>query len=150
MLEVPVDWLWWRLFAGWRKSARPESSDIYTRQKFLTLCQNNKKKHSHKNRTFEIIIISTSVSDKTLATQNVQSCIVLDWAWSEALTRESPDGSVEAWRARRRRSRKTPENTKLKRLPAKHLQQLMDTEEQQCSRHFPRSSRDRKSSRRSK
>lgn len=123
---------------------------IFTHDKSSSLCVRIIKKHSHKNRTFEIIIISTSVSDKTLATQNVQSCIVLDRAWSEALTRDSPDGSVEAWRARRRRSRKSPENTKLKRLPAKHLRQLIDTEEQQCSRRSPRSSCDRKSSRTSK
>lgn len=47
---------------------------IYTHNnKLLALTHN--KKHSLKNKTF-VIIISTSVSDKTLATQNVQSCIV--------------------------------------------------------------------------
>lgn len=65
------------------KSASPESlKHIYTNNKFLTLCHN--KKHSHKNITFEIII-STSVSDKILATQNVQSCIVLDLARKKML-----------------------------------------------------------------
>lgn len=83
---------------------------IFTHDKSSSLCVRIIKKHSHKNRTFEIIIISTSVSDKTLATQNVQSCIVLDRAWSEALTRESPDGSVEAWRARRRRKAPKTQN----------------------------------------
>lgn len=87
-LEVSVEWLWsnsTRLLACWR-SRNSQSwiiyAYIYTNNTFLTLCHN--KKHSHKNITFEIII-STSVSDKILATQNVQSCIVLDWAWKKSV-----------------------------------------------------------------
>lgn len=66
----------WLIVIKRNEAARDKISQslIYTHNKLLALTHNNKK-HSLKNRTFEIII-STSVSDKTLATQNVQSCIV--------------------------------------------------------------------------
>lgn len=76
---IVIMWLFacWS-FISWNQPVLNHLTYIYTNNKFLTLSHN--KKHSHKNITFEIII-STSVSDKILATQNVQSCIVLDLAW---------------------------------------------------------------------
>jgi len=68
--------------------------------KLLALRHHNKK-HSHKNRTFEIII-STSVSDKILATQNVQSCIVLAGAWKRVLAWSSNTNSGCSVRATER------------------------------------------------
>lgn len=82
------------------KPASPESlTHIFTQITNSSLCHN--KKHSHKNITFEIII-STSVSDKILATQNVQSCIVLDWAGRKMLVSiKTPETSSDEnlWRS---------------------------------------------------